>query len=43
MLQQRAYVGTSYFIPTLNGYRKDVQNLTYNFQVPRAMTMWLND
>ncbi len=42
MLQERAYVGTGYYIPTLNGYRKEVQNLAYNFQVPRASTMWLN-
>jgi len=42
MLQQRAYVGTGYFIPTLNGYRKEVQGLAYNFQVPRAKTMWLS-
>jgi peptide/nickel transport system substrate-binding protein len=42
MLQERAYVGTGYYIPTLNGYRKEVQNLAYNFQVPRAATMWLN-
>ncbi len=42
MLQQRAYVGTGYFIPTLNGFRKEVQGLAYNFQVPRAKTMWLS-
>ena len=42
LLQERAYVGTGYYIPTLNGYRKEVQGLAYNFQVPRAMTMWLN-
>jgi peptide/nickel transport system substrate-binding protein len=42
MLQQRAYVGTGYYIPTLNAYRKEVQGLAYNFQVPRAKTMWLS-
>jgi peptide/nickel transport system substrate-binding protein len=42
MLQERAYVGTGYYLPTLNAYRKDVQGLAYNFQVPRAKTMWLN-
>jgi peptide/nickel transport system substrate-binding protein len=42
MLQERAYVGTGYYIPTLNAYRKDVQGLAYNFQVPRAATMWLS-
>jgi len=42
LLQQRAYVGTGYFIPTLNAYRKEVQGLAYNFQVPRAKTMWLS-
>jgi ABC-type transport system substrate-binding protein len=42
MLQQRAYVGTGYFIPTLNAFRKEVQGLAYNFQVPRAKVMWLS-
>jgi peptide/nickel transport system substrate-binding protein len=42
MLQERAYVGTGYYIPTLNAYRNELQGLTYNFQVPRAATMWLN-
>jgi hypothetical protein len=34
-----AQFGTGYDIPTLNGYRKEVQGLAYNFQVPRAATM----
>ena len=42
MLQERAYVGTGYYIPTLNAYRKDMQGLAYNFQVPRVATMWLS-
>ena len=42
MLQERAYVGTGYYLPTLNGYRREVQGLAYNFQVPRAKTMWLS-
>jgi len=42
MLQERAYVGTGYYIPTLNAYRKELQGLAYNFQVPRAATMWLS-
>jgi len=42
MLQERAYVGTGYYLPTLNAYRKEVQGLAYNFQVPRAKTMWLS-
>jgi len=42
MLQERAYVGTGYYIPTLNAYRKEVGAVAYNFQVPRAATMWLS-
>ncbi len=42
LLQDRAYVGTGYYIPTLNAYRKEVGAVAYNFQVPRAAAMWLS-
>jgi peptide/nickel transport system substrate-binding protein len=42
LLQDRAYVGTGYYIPTLNAFRKEVGAVAYNFQVPRAATMWLS-
>jgi hypothetical protein len=41
LVQERAYLGTGIVMPLLMAYRKEVQGLTFNFQVPHATSTWL--
>jgi ABC-type transport system substrate-binding protein len=41
LIQERAYLGTGIVMPLLMAYRKEVQGLTFNFQVPHVTTTWL--
>jgi peptide/nickel transport system substrate-binding protein len=41
IVQERAYVGSGFFTPMVNAYRKDVQGLTYNFTTPTLAAVWM--
>jgi peptide/nickel transport system substrate-binding protein len=41
IIQERAYVGSGFFTPMVNAYRKDVQGLTYNFTTPTLAAVWM--
>ena len=41
LVQERAYLGTGIVMPLLMAYRKEVQGLRFNFQVPNVTTTWL--
>ena len=41
LVQERAYLGTGIVMPLLMAYRKEVQGLRFNFQVPNVTTAWL--
>ena len=41
LIQERAYLGTGITMPLLTAYRKEVQGLTFNFQVPELRAAWL--
>jgi len=41
LVQERAYIGTGIVMPLLMAYRKEVQGLRFNFQVPNVTTAWL--
>ena len=41
LIQERAYLGTGIVMPLLMAYRKEVQGLKFNFQVPHVTTTWL--
>ena len=41
LVQERAYLGTGIVMPLLMAYRKEVQALTFNFQVPHVTSTWL--
>ena len=42
MIQEKAYLGTGIAMPLLTAHRKEVQGLTFNFQVPNLDRIWLN-
>jgi peptide/nickel transport system substrate-binding protein len=42
LIQEKAYLGTGIGLPLLTAYRKEVQGLTFNFQVPNLDRVWLN-
>ncbi len=41
LLQEGAYTGTGFYTPGLVAYRKELQGLKYNFQVPVVKDAWL--
>jgi peptide/nickel transport system substrate-binding protein len=41
LVQERAYLGTGIVMPLLMAYRKEVQGLKFNFQVPDVRSTWL--
>ncbi|MCC6177221.1 MAG: hypothetical protein IT305_18100 [Chloroflexi bacterium] len=42
MTQEKAYLGTGIAMPLLTASRKEVQGLTFNYQVPNLDRIWLN-
>ena len=40
-IQERAYLGTGIAMPLITAYRKELQGMTVNFQVPDFRTAWL--
>lgn len=41
LLQERAYLATGILVPLVDAYRKEVQGLRFDFQVPDFRTVWL--
>jgi peptide/nickel transport system substrate-binding protein len=41
-IQEKAYLGTGIAMPLLTASRKEVQGLTFNYQVPNLERVWLN-
>ncbi len=41
IVQERAYLGTAITMPLLTAYRKELQGMTFNFQVPNFKAAWL--
>ncbi len=42
MIQEKGYLGTGIAMPLLTASRKEVQGLTFNYQVPNIDRIWLN-
>jgi len=41
-IQERAYLGSGIAVPLLTAYRKEVQGMTFNYQVPNLERIWLD-
>src|SRR5262249_1412039 len=41
LIQERAYLGTGLVMPPWMAYRKEVQGLQFNCQVPHVTSTWL--
>jgi peptide/nickel transport system substrate-binding protein len=42
MIQEKAYLGTGIAMPLLTASRKEVQGMSFNYQVPNIDRIWLN-
>ncbi|HWU36011.1 MAG TPA: hypothetical protein VN203_00120 [Candidatus Acidoferrum sp.] len=41
MIQERAYLGAGILVPLVTAYRKEVQALAFDLQVPDVRAAWL--
>lgn len=41
MIQERAYLATGILVPLVDAYRREVQGLKFDFQVPDVRAVWL--
>ena len=42
LIQERAYLGTGILVPLVTAYRREVQALALDLQVPDVRAAWLN-